>query len=152
MIVVNGDGCTLMNLGCLVTLAHHPADVYLLVFDNQLYEVTGGQATAGTGHADFAAMARAAGIARVYKFDCAETWKAGAAEGAGRPGTGGDLAQNRRPARSKNPGAARDRWQSKSHGYGRVSGLASSGSPGGIVGRTLACGNPPHVERVAYFQ
>src|SRR5689334_24870236 len=25
VIVINGDGCTLMNLGCLVTLANHPA-------------------------------------------------------------------------------------------------------------------------------
>src|SRR3954466_526464 len=31
VVVVNGDGCTLMNLGCLVTLAAHPADVYLLI-------------------------------------------------------------------------------------------------------------------------
>src|SRR5947209_17473450 len=47
VIVVNGDGSLLMNLGSLVTLAAHPADVYLLVMDNALYEVTGGQATAG---------------------------------------------------------------------------------------------------------
>src|SRR5438874_12708232 len=47
VIVVNGDGCTLMSLGCLVTLAANPADVYLLVMDNGLYGVTGGQAHAG---------------------------------------------------------------------------------------------------------
>src|SRR5687767_1695124 len=39
VIVVNGDGCTLMNLGCLVTLASHPADVFLLIMDNGIYEV-----------------------------------------------------------------------------------------------------------------
>ena len=39
VVVVNGDGCTLMNLGCLATLAHHPADVWLVVFDNGQYEV-----------------------------------------------------------------------------------------------------------------
>src|SRR5262245_8308436 len=50
VVVVNGDGCMLMSLGSLVTLAHHPADVFLLILDNELYEVTGGQATAGTGH------------------------------------------------------------------------------------------------------
>src|ERR687885_124316 len=55
VIVVNGDGSTLMNLGSLVTLANHPADVYLVIMDNGIYEVTGGQATAGTGHTDFAA-------------------------------------------------------------------------------------------------
>src|SRR5688572_23880337 len=80
VVVVNGDGCTLMNLGCLVTLAHHPADVYLLVIENGLYEVTGGQPHAGTGHTDFAGLARAAGIRRVYTFETPDAWRAGAAE------------------------------------------------------------------------
>ncbi len=75
VIVLNGDGCTLMNLGCLATLAHHPANVYLLIVDNGLYEVTGGQPTAGAGHVDFAALARAAGIERVYAFDTAAAWR-----------------------------------------------------------------------------
>jgi thiamine pyrophosphate-dependent acetolactate synthase large subunit-like protein len=86
VIVVNGDGCTLMNLGCLVTLANHPANVYLLVIDNGLYEVTGGQATAGTGHTDYAGLARAAGIPRVYTFDTLDAWRAGAAEALTGPG------------------------------------------------------------------
>ena len=85
-IVINGDGCTLMNLGCLVTLANHPANVYLLIVDNGLYEVTGGQPTAGTGHADFAALARAAGIQRVYSFDSAGAWRSSAAEALTGPG------------------------------------------------------------------
>jgi sulfopyruvate decarboxylase subunit beta len=80
VVVVNGDGCMLMNLGSLVTLANHPANVYLIIFDNGLYEVTGGQPTAGSGHVDFAAMARAAGIARVCDFDAIKTWRAQAAE------------------------------------------------------------------------
>ena len=73
VIVVNGDGCMLMNLGSLVTLAHHPAGVYLLILDNGLYEVTGGQLTAGAGHTDFAGLARAAGIQRVYTFESADS-------------------------------------------------------------------------------
>jgi sulfopyruvate decarboxylase subunit beta len=80
VIVLNGDGCTLMNLGCLVTLAHHPANVYLLIVENGLYEVTGGQPTAGSGRVDFAGLARAAGIERVYSYDNADAWSAGAAE------------------------------------------------------------------------
>ena len=79
-IVLNGDGCTLMNLGCLVTLANHPANVYLLILDNGLYEVTGGQPIAGAGRTDFAGLARAAGIRRVYAFERADAWRAGAAE------------------------------------------------------------------------
>lgn len=86
VIVLNGDGCTLMNLGCLVTLAQNPADVYLVIFDNALYEVTGGQATAGAGLTDFAGLARAAGIRRVYSFDSADGWRNGAAEALTGPG------------------------------------------------------------------
>src|SRR5262245_33702517 len=52
VIVVNGDGCTLMNLGCLVTLAHHRANLYLLIFENGLYDVPGGQRIAGDGPTD----------------------------------------------------------------------------------------------------
>src|SRR5207249_10480610 len=79
VIVVNGDGSMLMNLGSLVTLANQPAQVYLVIIDNGIYEVTGGQPTAGTGHTDFAALARAAGIGRVYTFDSLSAWRAGAA-------------------------------------------------------------------------
>src|SRR3954454_3648116 len=39
VIVLNGDGCTLMNLGSLVTLANTSADLYLVIVDNELYEV-----------------------------------------------------------------------------------------------------------------
>jgi len=80
VIVVNGDGCMLMNLGCLITLANHPANLYVLIIDNSQYEVTGGQPTAGAGRADFAGLARAAGIRRVYSYDRIEAWRKGAAE------------------------------------------------------------------------
>ncbi|MCI0459497.1 MAG: thiamine pyrophosphate-dependent enzyme [Gemmataceae bacterium] len=80
VIVLNGDGCTLMSLGCLVTLAANPADVYLVILDNALYEVTGGQPTAGAGRVDFAALARGAGIERVHVFDTLQAWEAGAGE------------------------------------------------------------------------
>lgn len=86
VIVVNGDGCTLMNLGCLVTLANHPANLYLLILDNGIYEVTGGQPTAGRGHTDFAGLARAAGISRVYSFDSVDAWRQGAGEALSGPG------------------------------------------------------------------
>jgi thiamine pyrophosphate-dependent acetolactate synthase large subunit-like protein len=80
VIVLNGDGSMLMNLGSLVTLANQPANVFMVIMDNGLYEVTGGQRTAGTGHADFAGLARSAGIKRVYTFNTADTWRAGAGE------------------------------------------------------------------------
>jgi thiamine pyrophosphate-dependent acetolactate synthase large subunit-like protein len=86
VVVVNGDGCTLMNLGCLVTLAENPADVCLLIMDNALYEVTGGQPPAGAGRTDFAGLARAAGIKRVYAFNTLEAWRAGATGALAGPG------------------------------------------------------------------
>jgi len=86
VIVLNGDGCMLMSLGSLVTLAQYPAAVYLIVLDNGLYEVTGGQAHAGAGHVDFAQLARGAGIRRTYAFDSLASWQAGAAEALSGPG------------------------------------------------------------------
>ena len=83
VIVVNGDGCTLMNLGCLVTIASQsPKNFTLVVVDNGVYEVTGGQATIGhpAKRADgqplkFADLARAAGFTEVYEFDDAESFR-----------------------------------------------------------------------------
>src|SRR5207247_1745593 len=69
VIVLNGDGCALMSLGNLVTLAHQPANLFVIVLDNGHYEVTGGQPHAGAGHVDYAAIARGAGIQRTYSFD-----------------------------------------------------------------------------------
>lgn len=86
VIVVNGDGSTLMNLGCLATLAAHPADVYLIVMDNGLYEVTGGQPHAGAGCVDFTLLAQGAGIQRACTFAEASAWAAAAAEALSGPG------------------------------------------------------------------
>lgn len=80
VIAINGDGSTLMNLGSLVTLAQYPANLYVVIMDNQMYEVTGGQPTAGAGHVDFAGLARSAGVRRVYRFDTLESWTTGAGE------------------------------------------------------------------------
>jgi len=83
VIVVNGDGCLLMNLGCLVTItAQAPKNFTLIVVDNGVYEVTGGQATvgdkskrAGDDPVNFADLARAAGFTEVYEFDDAESFR-----------------------------------------------------------------------------
>jgi thiamine pyrophosphate-dependent acetolactate synthase large subunit-like protein len=80
VIVLNGDGCQLMSLGNLVTLAHHPANLFVIVHDNGQYEVTGGQPHAGAGHVDFAQIARGAGIARTYTYATLADWQAGAAD------------------------------------------------------------------------
>ncbi|OWK47134.1 thiamine pyrophosphate-dependent enzyme [Fimbriiglobus ruber] len=78
VVVLNGDGGLLMNLGCLVTLAQHDVPVTVVLIDNGLYEVTGGQPVVGAGRTDFAGLARAAGISRVFAFATAEAWRSGA--------------------------------------------------------------------------
>ena len=80
VVVVTGDGSLLMNLGCLVTLAQHDVPLTVLLIDNGLYEVTGGQDVAGAGRTDFAGLAKAAGIERVYAYDTVEAWRHDAAE------------------------------------------------------------------------
>ena len=86
VVVVCGDGHLLMNLGCLVTLANHPTDVYLLVVDNGVYEVTGGQPTPGSGRIDFPGLARSAGVQRVYACGTLAAWQAEAAAALSGPG------------------------------------------------------------------
>jgi sulfopyruvate decarboxylase subunit beta len=85
-IVINGDGCMLMSLGSLVTLANCSANCIVIVIDNGIYEVTGGQPHAGAGHTDYGLMAKAAGIARAYAFSSLEAWQRGAAEAMAEPG------------------------------------------------------------------
>lgn len=89
-VVFNGDGCMLMSLGCLVTIAASGAtNLTLIVLENGIYEVTGGQATAAAAQAptvDFAAAARAAGFASVATFDSLDDWRRGAAAALQSPG------------------------------------------------------------------
>ena len=83
VIVVNGDGCLLMNLGSLITItAQTPKNFTLIIIDNGAYEVTGGQTTianaarrADDRSIDFQAMARASGFEHVYEFDDIESWR-----------------------------------------------------------------------------
>jgi thiamine pyrophosphate-dependent acetolactate synthase large subunit-like protein len=78
--VLVGDGGLLMNLGCLVTAAQFTAPLRILLIDNGLYEVTGGQEVPNARRTDFAAVARGAGISRVYTAENRIEWEAVAAE------------------------------------------------------------------------
>lgn len=96
-----GDGAMLMNLGSLVSVtAAAPENLTILLFDNGVYEVTGGQATAasagragkgqagkgqagegraGEGRAsrvDFAAVARGCGFSSVHPIDTLDDLRA----------------------------------------------------------------------------
>ncbi|HVX59859.1 MAG TPA: thiamine pyrophosphate-dependent enzyme [Pirellulales bacterium] len=88
VVAFNGDGCMLMGLGGLVTIVASAAkNLSLIVLDNGIYEVTGGQATAGAQAAvDFAGVARAAGFPAVAAFDNLHEWQSHAAEVLALPG------------------------------------------------------------------
>ena len=80
VVVLTGDGGLLMNLGCLVTAAQFAVPLYILLIDNGLYEVTGGQSVPNAGRTNFAALARGAGIARVFECGSRGEWEAAAGE------------------------------------------------------------------------
>jgi thiamine pyrophosphate-dependent acetolactate synthase large subunit-like protein len=63
IVVVDGDGSLLMNLGSLATMGWtRPPNLALIVWDNQAYGTTGGQDTATAHGADLAAAATAMGL------------------------------------------------------------------------------------------
>ncbi|MFY9821369.1 MAG: thiamine pyrophosphate-dependent enzyme [Thermoanaerobaculia bacterium] len=66
VVVVDGDGSLLMNLGTLTTLARYrPANLVHLVFDNEVLLSVGRSFTTATATGtDLAAMAAAAGVPR----------------------------------------------------------------------------------------
>jgi phosphonopyruvate decarboxylase len=70
VIVVDGDGSLLMQLGSLVTIAGAaPHNLFHFVFENGVYETSGSQPLPASGRFDLAEMARAAGYARVARFE-----------------------------------------------------------------------------------
>ncbi len=70
VVVIDGDGSVLMNLGSLTTLARYaPPNLTHIVFDNESLLSVGGFPTATSTGSDLAAIARAAGIARTRMVD-----------------------------------------------------------------------------------
>jgi phosphonopyruvate decarboxylase len=77
VIIVDGDGSLLMQLGSLVTIAGAaPTNLFHFVFENGVYETSGSQPLPAEGRFDLAQMARAAGYARVEQFADAGTFAA----------------------------------------------------------------------------
>lgn len=88
VIVISGDGSLLMNLGCLVTVASSaPRNLLILLLDNKVYDVTGGQrVAASTQGTDYEGLARAAGFAEVYHSAQLESWQQAAKRQLDRSG------------------------------------------------------------------
>jgi len=69
VLVFDGDGSLLMNLGSLVSIASAaPANFHHFVFVNGVYEVNGAHPIPGAGKVDFATLARGAGYREVTEF------------------------------------------------------------------------------------
>jgi thiamine pyrophosphate-dependent acetolactate synthase large subunit-like protein len=77
VIVLSGDVSLLMNLGCLVSVtASGVTNLTVILLDNGIYEVTGGQQTPGwQSQIDYAALARASGFRNVESFVQLDDWR-----------------------------------------------------------------------------
>jgi len=70
VIVLDGDGSLLMNLGILTTIARKaPPNLVHIVWDDEVYETTGRQPTHTSAGTDLAGIARAAGITKAVAVD-----------------------------------------------------------------------------------
>ncbi len=73
VMVLDGDGSVLMNLGSLATIAHHaPRNYLLVILDNGCYGSTGSQPTCTHLGTDLFAMAKAAGVKNIRAVERVE--------------------------------------------------------------------------------
>ena len=69
VIVLEGDGGLLMNLGSLATIStQQPKNLIIFILDNRCYENTGCQPTATAHQTRLDAIARGAGIEKAYRW------------------------------------------------------------------------------------
>ena len=77
VIVLDGDGSLLMNLGTLSTMARYrPGNLLHIVFDNESLLSVGGFPTATATGTDLAGIAKASGIPHVEAVDSVDRFKA----------------------------------------------------------------------------
>ena len=77
IVVLDGDGSLLMNLGSLSTMARYrPTNLLHVVFDNESLLSVGGFPTATSTGTDLEGIARAAGIPQVQTVRAVEDFKA----------------------------------------------------------------------------
>ena len=78
VIVIDGDGSLLMNLGTLSTMARYkPRNLLHIVFDNESLLSVGGFPTATSAGTDLAGIARSSGIPSVIEADTIESLTTG---------------------------------------------------------------------------
>jgi sulfopyruvate decarboxylase subunit beta len=76
VIILDGDGSLLMNLGSLVTIAHAaPGNLIHCLCRNNTYETNGSISIPNRGKLSFTAMAMAAGYRRAVTITTLEEWE-----------------------------------------------------------------------------
>src|SRR4051794_11748533 len=87
VIVLDGDGSLLMNLGALVTIgAAAPRNLIHFVVENGTYEANGSHPIPGRDRVDFAGVAKAAGYRDARTFIDLATFDADVAQFLAQPG------------------------------------------------------------------
>lgn len=87
VVVLDGDGSLLMNLGSLATIGWvQPKNLVVIVWDNALYGTTGGQDTATAHGTDLAAAARAMNISASVVVTTAKELEGALKQVDGKPG------------------------------------------------------------------
>ena len=87
VVVLDGDGSLLMNLGSLATIADvAPHNLIVIVWDNESYGTTGGQPTATAQGSDLEATAKALGIPNAVTVRGAEEFDAAVVLTVSKPG------------------------------------------------------------------
>jgi phosphonopyruvate decarboxylase len=87
VLVMDGDGSLLMNMGSLVTIATQaPENFYHFLFQNDVYAITGGQPVPGVSRVDFVEVAKGSGYRDALTFDDIETFASDLPEIFARPG------------------------------------------------------------------
>jgi sulfopyruvate decarboxylase subunit beta len=75
VVVLDGDGSLLMNLGSLVTVANAAPKNYLhCLCENGTYETNGAVAIPHAGQIRFTDLAKAAGYPKIYEFSNLQDW------------------------------------------------------------------------------
>jgi phosphonopyruvate decarboxylase len=76
VVVLDGDGSLLMNLGTLVTIAHAaPKNFVHCLCRNGTYETNGAVAIPGSGKLSFTGLAHEAGYPKIYAFEYLDEWE-----------------------------------------------------------------------------
>ena len=88
VVCVSGDGSLLMNLGSLVTTVAAQADnLTIILLDNGVYEITGGQKTpASELPIDYCQLAQSVGFTSIGHYLSMKQWKTEAAACLAAPG------------------------------------------------------------------